>query len=104
MKPLYTEYDVMRALDDIANGVKVRKASLEWGVPRSTIQDRMKNHTSHQESAQHLQRLPQVLEDRLTEWVLTQEALGLGVTHAQIKIFGTRLCALQGDPTPLGKR
>jgi 4-hydroxybenzoate polyprenyltransferase len=44
------------------------------------------------------------LEDRFTEWVLNQETLGRSVTHAQIKVFGERLCALQGDPVPLGKR
>jgi hypothetical protein len=50
-----------------------------------------------------LQRLPKVLEDRLAEWGLTQEALGHSVTHAQIKVFGERLCALQ-DHLLLGKR
>ncbi|RKF81401.1 hypothetical protein GcM3_036032, partial [Golovinomyces cichoracearum] len=55
------------------------------------------------EAASHLQRLPTVVEDRLTNWILNQEALGYGVTHTQIRLFGERLLALQGDHKPLGK-
>ena len=103
MKPEYTEYDVMCALAEIANSKSKRKASLKWGIPRSTLRDRKTATLSHHEAASHLQRLPTVIENRLTNWVLTQEALGRGVTHAQIRVFGQRLLALQGDHLPLGK-
>ncbi len=103
MKPQYTEYDVMCALAEIANGKSLRKASLEWGIPRSTLRGRNTTTLPHQEAASHLQRLPTVIENRLTNWVLTQESLGRGVTHAQIRVFGQRLLALQGDHLPLGK-
>ena len=88
MKLEYTEFDVQCALTEIANGKSLRKAALEWGVPRSTLQDRNKATLPHVEAASHLQRLPTVIENRLTNWVLTQEALGRGVTHAQIRVFG----------------
>lgn len=103
MKPEYTEYDVMCALEEVANGKSLRKASLEWGVPRSTLQSRNTTTQSRQDGASHLQRLPTVVENRLTNWILNQEALGYGVTHAQIRVFGERLLALQGDHKPLGK-
>jgi hypothetical protein len=103
MKPQYTEYDVMSALAEIANGKSLRKASLEWGIPRSTLRGRNATTLSRQEGASHLQRLPTVVESRLTDWILTQESLGRGVTHAQIKVFGERLLALQGDHLPLGR-
>ena len=66
MKPQYTEYDVMCALEEMANGKSLRKASREWGVPRSTLQGRNATTQSRQEAAEHLQRLPTVVEDRLT--------------------------------------
>lgn len=103
MKPEYTEADVQCALAEIANGKSIRKASLEWGVPRTTLQDRNATTLPHVEAASHLQRLPTVIENQLTNWVLTQEALGRGVTHAQIRVFGQRLLALQGDHVPLGR-
>jgi hypothetical protein len=103
MKLEYTESDVQCALAEIANGKSLRKAAVEWGVPRSTLQDRNATTLPHLEAASHLQRLPTVMENQLTNWVLTQEALGRGVTHAQIRVFGQRLLALQGDHLPLGR-
>ena len=94
MKLEYTESDVQYALTEIANGKSLRKAALEWGVSRSTLQDRNATTLLHVEAASHLQRLPTVMENRLTNWVLTQEALGRGVTYAQIKVFSQRLLAL----------
>lgn len=104
MKSRYTEHDVTQALIDVADGKSLRQAALEWGVPRSTLQGRLHNPTTHQQAASHLQRLPTMIEDRLTDWILTQETLGYSVTHAQVRTFGERLCALQGDNLPLGKR
>jgi helix-turn-helix, Psq domain len=70
MKPEYTEYDTMCALEEVANGKSLRKASLEWGVPRSTLQGRNTTTQSYQEAASYLQRLPIVVENRLTNWIL----------------------------------
>ncbi len=44
-----------------------------------------------------------MVENRLTNWVLTQESLGCGVTHTQIRVFGQRLLALQRDHLLLRK-
>ena len=56
----------MCALDEITNGKSLRKASCEWGVPRSPLQGRNATTQPRQEAAEHLQRLPTVVEDRLT--------------------------------------
>ena len=45
-----------------------------------------------------------VQEQRLTDWVLVQEALGLNPTHTQIRVFAGRILAAKGDIIPLGKR
>jgi hypothetical protein len=45
-KALYTEEDVQRALIDITNGKSVHKAWLDWGVLRSTLQDRINSAIS----------------------------------------------------------
>ena len=36
----------MQALKAIANGDSQRRTSLEWGVPRSTLKDRLNGHVS----------------------------------------------------------
>ena len=104
MKPRYTEDDVQYALNDIANGKSVRQASLDWGPPRNTLQDRIDGRISRSEAAQPYQRLSPVQEQRLTDWVLIQESLGLSPTHAQIRAFAGRILATRHDSLPLGKR
>src|ERR1700712_5681860 len=70
---------------------------------RSSLRDRNATTQTHREAANHLQRLPKVVKNRLADLILNQEALGHGVTHAQIRVFEERLLALQGDHLPLGK-
>jgi hypothetical protein len=60
MKPLYTEDDVQCALRDIANGKSERKASLDWGVLRSTIQQRILGRLPRAEAYAHKKRLASV--------------------------------------------
>ncbi|KAF4631462.1 hypothetical protein G7Y89_g6669 [Cudoniella acicularis] len=104
MKRIYTEEDVMRALDAVAGGATISGASRDYGVPRGTLQERLKGRQSHQEAARHLQKLSPVQEKRLTDWVLVQESLGLSPTHTQIKDFAQRILATRGDTTTLGKK
>ena len=91
MKPSYTEDDVQYALRDIANGKSERKASLDWGVSRGTIQDRISGRLSRSEAHAHKQRLAPIQEQRLTDWVLVQESLGQSPTYAQIRAFAGRI-------------
>ena len=77
MKRLYTEDDIQYTLDDIANRKSVRKASLEWGPLGSTLMDRINGYVSHSEAATPFQKLAPVQEQRLTDWILVQESLGL---------------------------
>ena len=71
MKPRYTEEDLQRALNVVINGKSMRKAYRDYGVPRSTIQNRIKGHVSMKEAKEPYQRLSLVQEQRLTDWVLT---------------------------------
>ena len=93
MKPLYTEDDVQCALRDIANGKSERKASLDWGVPRGTIQDRISGRLSRSEAHTHEQRLAPI-----------QESLGQSPTYAQIRAFAGRILVARHNAIPLGKR
>ena len=55
----------------------MRKASLEWGPPKSTLIDQINGHVSRSEAAAPLQKLALVQEQRLIDWILVQESLGL---------------------------
>lgn len=100
----YSEDDVQDALTAIANGSSVRDAAKEWGIPRSTIQNRIRGCQQRKEAFSSFQRLSSTQESLLTTWVLTQGALGLPPTHAQVRVFAERILRAQGDTIPLGKR
>src|ERR1700710_2361850 len=104
MKSTYTEEDTQRALNAIANGMSQKKAGLEFGIPRSTLQNRINGQISRQEAHIPQQRLSIDQEERLAKWILIQESLGLGPTHGQIRIFAGRILWAKGDRKPLGKR
>ena len=57
MKRSYTEDDVQYALRDIANGMSERKASLNWGILRGILQDRISGRLSRSEAHAYEQRL-----------------------------------------------
>lgn len=104
IKNRYAEEDVQNALRDITNGLSLRVASLKWGIPRSTLQDRKTGHLSHPEASQPFQRLSPVQEQHLTDWILVQESIGLSPTHAQIRAFAGRVLMARHNAVPLGKR
>jgi Tc5 transposase DNA-binding domain len=74
------------------------------GSPFSTLRDRLKDTENHSLAAESQQKLSKAQEDHLANWVLTQEALRVPLTHAQIKEFAQRLLVLKGDDKMLGKR
>ena len=68
------------------------------------MSDRLNGRVSQMEAQEPHQRLSPVQEQRLTDWILTQETLGQNPTHSQIRAFAGRVLAAKGDAVPLGKR
>ena len=99
----YTENNLQQALEAVTNGQSLRRASLQWGVPKSTLLSRRQGHEPRREAFASQQRLSPVQESHLTQWILTQAALGLPPTHAQIRQFAERILAIKGDSQSLGK-
>ncbi|KAF4474422.1 hypothetical protein CGGC5_v016974 [Colletotrichum fructicola Nara gc5] len=99
----YTESHIAQALEAIANGQSIRKASAEFGIPNSTLQNRLRGIQSRGLAYSNLQRLSPTQEKHLAEWVRVQAALGLPPTHQQLKEFAERILQNQGDSQPLGK-
>ena len=81
----YTEQDLLAALRDVRNGKPLRQAHREWGVPFSTLQNRNQGSESHTFAAESQQRLSKIQEEHLSTWILAQEALGVPLTHGQIR-------------------
>jgi len=100
----YTQESLEEALLDVSNGSTVREAARTWGVPRSTLQNRLKGYEPHSTAHSDSQRLSIEQEKKLVKWIKHQELLGLAPTHSQIRFFATKVLSLNGDTEPLGRR
>ena len=101
--PSYTEDHITQALEAITQGQSIKKAALEWGVPRLTLQNRMRGTQSRDVAFSDQQRLSPTDENHLANWVRVQADLGLPPTHQQLKDFAKRILEVHGDVEPLGK-
>ena len=72
-------------LDITDNSLLVRQAAEKWGVPRSTISNRLRGQTALADQIQPGQRLTGNQEAKLTSWILCQESLGYAPSHSQIR-------------------
>ena len=77
----YTKDDVHQAIREVINGKPRKSTSQKWGIPLSTLRDRLRDTQTHSLAAENQQKLSKVQEEHLANWVLTQKALGNGVTH-----------------------
>ena len=49
MKP-YNEQDLQGALDAVASGASIHQSAQEYGIPRSTLRNRIKGHQRRSEA------------------------------------------------------
>lgn len=101
--PSYTEDHITQALEEVAQGQSIKKAAMKWGVPRSTLQSRMRGTQSRDIAFSDQQRLSPTDEGHLATWVRVQADLGLPPSHQQLKEFAERILKVHGDGQPLGK-
>ena len=101
----YTEQDLTNALALYdQGGESLRKLSLEFGIPRTTLYNRIIGIQRRQDAFEQHQSLSRVQEAHLTTWVLGQVAIGNPPPHAQIREFARRILLAQGHPQPsIGK-
>lgn len=102
--PAYAEEDMQLAMLVINNGFTIRKAATRNGVPESSLRSRVKGSRPHKHAHKHQQRLSPYQEQQLTSWLVLQDSLGMGLTHAQIRTLVTSILVAAGDEAPLGRR
>jgi 4-hydroxybenzoate polyprenyltransferase len=101
----YNEQDLQDAIAKYHQGrCSMRSISREFGIPSTTLFHRIHGTQARSTAAEPLQTLSRVQEDHLAQWVLTQQALGVPPTHAQIREFAGRVLQAQGaSRTTVGK-
>jgi len=99
----YTEEEVDQALQSIANGQSIRRASLEWGVPRVTLQRRVLGIQPKESAHQQYQKLSPDQENHLSSWIRIQATLGHPPTHQQVRDIADRILLQRGCSQGVGK-
>jgi hypothetical protein len=101
--PSFTEKDISAALQMVADGVSVNKAAEACGINRSTLQGRVKGSTTPREAQKSRQKLSDVQEKRLRDWIIVQADLGCPVSHQQVREFASKIAVRNGFPEGVGK-
>lgn len=101
----WTESDIDAAMDDMCNGASLRKAAANHGIPAMTLSDRVQQKSQKPQAAHEAQqRLSDVQERKIMDWILRQESLGYATTASAIRCVVLRLLELMGDTDKLGRK
>ena len=73
-------------------------------MPCNALRQQLEGSSTHRVAAARFQRLSPVQENLLVEWICTQGALGLPLTHSSVRYFVTRILVEGGHVRLLGKR
>ncbi|KAL2128698.1 hypothetical protein VTI74DRAFT_8819 [Chaetomium olivicolor] len=102
--PSYSEEDLQDALNRLhQKRGSIRRVARDFGIPASTLRARIKGSRPRKEAFETHQLISRAQDDKLTQWILTQVALTLPPTPAQIREFVARILEAQGDPRSVGK-
>ncbi|KAL8383628.1 hypothetical protein RB595_010701 [Gaeumannomyces hyphopodioides] len=100
----YTEQEIERAVAAVQAKVPIRKAARTYGIPTSTLRDRLKGALPIRQSQKPFQRLGPAQEKGLADWIRIQASLGLPPTHAEVRFFAEEILRREGTQQALGKR
>jgi hypothetical protein len=99
------ELAIQSAIRDLNSGVftSQRKAAQAYGVPRSTLQERLQGRQPNVIAHQHQQRLTPEQERFLVEWILEEDSRAQPPSHPRVREMATRILHMNGDYQPLGQ-
>jgi hypothetical protein len=100
------ENTIHQAISDLNSGVlpSQNAAADAYGLPRSTLQERIKGRKNARESHAHQQRLAPEQEEFLVEWILEEEQRGYPPSHSRAREMAARVLRMNGDIRPLGRK
>jgi lambda repressor-like predicted transcriptional regulator len=101
--PNWTEESMQQALFAVRNGLSSTKASKEYGIPHSTLRNRLSGAVPKKQDNIDRQALSDVQESHLAQWARIQEALGQPPTHFQLRRAAEMMLQAGGVQRSLGK-
>jgi hypothetical protein len=99
------ELAIQSAINDLNSGVftSQRKAAQAWGVPRSTLQERINGRQPNATAHSNQQRLTPEQEHFLVEWILEEDSRAQPPSHPRVREMATRILHMNSDYEPLGQ-
>jgi hypothetical protein len=80
-----------------SEGQSLTSAAQKYGIPKTTLYNRLHGQGAIADQIQPKQRLSGDDEDRIKVWALRQEQLGNGLFHSQIRATVEALLKQRGD-------
>ena len=100
------ENSIQCAIRDLNAGVykSQRAAARAYGLPRTTLRDRVNGATSRAIAHQNEQRLTPEQEQFLVDWILEEDARGYPPPHARAREMAHQILRINSDLKPVGNQ
>jgi predicted DNA-binding protein (UPF0251 family) len=93
-----------QAIESVNSGVPQKEAAKQWGVPPTTLWNRLHGTRADKEVKKAKQRLTEVQEAIIVDWAKSEERAGQGRSKVRLRAFGQAILMETGDMKPLGAR
>ena len=101
--PKYTEESMQQALVAIRAGDSIHRAATLYGIPHTTLRDRVHGSITRKQANSDQQALSKEQESHLVTWATVQAKLGLPPTYLQIRQAAPRILQAASSEKKLGK-
>jgi hypothetical protein len=99
----YTEAALQEAILAVGNGMPKAKAAHRFGIPRSTLHDRLSGGSSQKQRDTDQQLLSEEQERLLAQWATVQHGLRCPPSHRTLRMVASKILENGGRPPTLGK-
>ena len=90
-RKLWTEENMLAAIEAVKDGESVRKAAMDFNVPKSTLGDRVSGRTEHGKKSGHEQILALEDEKKLAAYLIDVSKQGYGKSKEIILYMATQI-------------
>jgi len=98
------EYAIKQAMEEIGQGLSCRAAAQKWGIPRSTLRNRISGTQNRFAGHEAQMKLSPEQENVVASWVIDEEASGRPPTRRKVSNFAGGILNSNGDGGFIGKR
>ena len=97
------EYRFEQALADCKTTANVADVARHWGIPATTLRQRLAGSTTNIKAKEGFQRLSPWQEGFVVDWILQEERCGRAPTKAQVRGFAGKIIKASSNESLFGK-